>query len=191
MEAGAAHFPYPSGLEPCPYLPAAAADLTAACLEPAGRERGAAFYRLALAYAQSLWLQGFPARALLLINRAMGCAVNAHDSVLDAHPLPYQAAAWLLVHHRERQFIGNPRRHWQHLATRMVEPRRELRTWRAWACWHLACTAMPEMPGDAIQISREGVREPNPAEIHTNLVRLGLPGEVSLWQAALDICRSR
>ncbi len=191
METASAAPRHLADLTPCPFLPAAPEPLTAAHLAAAGMDRGGDFYMAALGYAQSLWLQGFPARALLLINRAMGCALEGTESLLTACPLPYRAAAWLLVHHRPGQFIGNPRRHWQHLATRMVEPRRELRTWRAWACWHMARAALPELPADEMQIARDGIREPDAAEIHYHLERLGHPGEVTHWHAALDICQFR
>ena len=178
-----------SALPPCPFLPVPERVLTAACLEPYGETRGSGFYLAALHYAQSLWLAGLPARALLLVNRALGCEFSGHEAVLAEWPLPYRAAAWLLRHRRPGQFIGNPRRHWQHLATRMSGPRAELRTWRAWACWRLACLALPELPADEDQIAREGVREPAEEEIAAHLERLGLPGEAQVWRAALEECQ--
>lgn len=181
------HLPH---LQPCPFLPPAAEPLTAACLSEAGTGRGAVFYLQALEYAQSLWLQGYPARALLLINRAFGCALDAADPVLARWPLPYRAVVWLLQQHKPDQFIGNPRRHWQHLATRMVEPRRELRTWRAWACWQFACVLMPHMPADELQLSRETIAEPTTGLIHKRLTSLGHPGEAALWREVLDFCQS-
>ncbi len=171
---------------PCPFLPVPDRMLTAACLHEFGQDRGADFYFAALSYAQSLWLQGFPARALLLVNRALGCELGGTEPVLAAWPLPYRAVTWLLRHRRTDQFIGNPRRHWQHLATRMSGPRAELRTWRAWACWSLARVVMPDLPADGEQIVREGVREPQEEELAAQLARLGLPGEVDEWRAARD-----
>lgn len=175
--------------EACPWLPQPEGGLSAAVMAECGPDRGARFYHAALNYAQNLWREGFPARAVLLLNRAMGCALSGHEPVLQAWPIPYMAAAWILKHHRQDDFIGNPRRHWQHLATRMVEPRRELRTWRAWACWHMACVAMPHLPADALQLSRESLIEPTPEAIESALEDLGLPGEAALWQAALVLCR--
>jgi hypothetical protein len=85
-------------------------------------------------------------------------------------------------HFREDQFVGNPRRHYQHLATRMVEPRKEQRLWRAWACWHLACrVGHPEWVADEKQIREEGVREPGREEIEAGLRRVGIAGEVEDW----------
>src|SRR5436190_2193468 len=183
-----AHQPH---LAPCPLLPVPHGPLTAACLAHLSSDRNTGFYEAALLYSQSLWLQGYPARAILLLNRAMGCDLTDAASVLSRWPLPYKAAAWMLRNHLPEHFVGNPRRHWQHLATRMVEPRKELRTWRAWACWRMACILLPEMPGDELQIAREGIREPSEEEIAGHLERLGLPGEVEIWQEALDYCSAR
>jgi hypothetical protein len=180
-----AHLPH---LAPCPFLPLAEISLTAASLAPLAGDRGTKFYEAALVYSQSLWLQGYPARAILLLNRAMGCDFTGGEPVLSRWPLPYKAAAWMLRNHLPEHFIGNPRRHWQHLATRMVEPRKELRTWRAWACWRMACLLFPDMPGDEVQIAKEGVREPTEEEIAGHLETFGIPGEVLVWQEALTYC---
>lgn len=176
------------GLEPCPLLPVPETPLTAESVATLASDRGGVFYHTALLYSQSLWLQGFPARAILLLNRAMGCDLTECGALLARWPLPYKAAAWMIRNHLPDQFIGNPRRHWQHLATRMVEPRRELRTWRAWACWRMACLILPDMPGDDLQIAREGVHEPAEEEIASHLERLGLPGELDVWRDALHYC---
>ncbi len=154
--------------------------------EGPGDDRGPAFYRMALHYAQSLWRQGFPARAILLLNRALGAELDGSEAVLRQWPLPYPAMAWLLRNHLPEQFIGNPRRHWQHLATRMSGPRAELRTWRAWACWRMACLALPDLPADEKQLAGEDVREPGEEEIAGHLERLGHPDEVALWREVLE-----
>ncbi len=168
----------------CPWLPPVEPPLTAACLRAFGKQdRGAEFYERALQYAQSLWMRGYPAQALLLVNRALGSAVEPTDAVLARWPLPYPAVVWLLRHHGAGQFIGNPRRHYQHLATRMVPPRQELRRWRAWACWQLACTLRPEFPADEQQLETEHLTEPSPQEIFHHLSQLGHPTEATDWQA--------
>ncbi|NNE90629.1 MAG: hypothetical protein HKN23_03195 [Verrucomicrobiales bacterium] len=147
-----------------------------------GKEnRGADFYRQALCCAQSLWLQGVPAQALLQLNRAFGSDLPAGEPVLQSHPLPYAAMAWIMQNREEDRFIGNPRRHFQHYATRMNEPRKELRTWRAWGCWAFACRIFPDFPADEKQIAGEGIVEPSADEIFRNLSQLGLPGEAALW----------
>lgn len=183
--AGAAAAP----VVPCPFLPLPDTLLTAACMTGPGGpgdDRGAGFYFRALEYAQSLWLQGFPARAILLLNRAMGADLQGNEPILQQWPLPYPAVGWLLQHHAPEHFLGNPRRHWQHLATRMSGPRAELRTWRAWACWRMACLALPDMPPDEKQLEEEGIREPGEEEIASNLDRLGYPGETALWRNVLE-----
>ncbi len=176
----------------CPYLPVPATALTAACLQPFGRtDRGPAFYETTLLYAQSHWLAGLPAQALLQVNRALGSAVAPKDEILQRWPLPYAAAAWLLRHHGEGQFIGNPRRHYQHLATRMVEPRKALRTWRAWACWEISRALLPDFPADEQQLQAEHIVEPTRDEIVRQLTTLGHPGEEALWKQVLHDCNAR
>jgi predicted metalloendopeptidase len=177
--------------KPCPFLPVPSEVLTAACLQPFGKyNRGAEFYEMALKYAQSHWLQGMPAQALLQVNRALGSAVAATDEVLQRWPLPYAAVVWLLGNHTPEQFIGNPRRHYQHLATRMVEPRKALRTWRAWACWHLARQVLPQFSADEEQLRTEQIVEPTPEEIHRQLATLGHAGEADGWLKLADLAGS-
>jgi hypothetical protein len=176
-------------LSACPHLPMVDAPLRAGSMRRFGRgdeNRGAEFYHAALETAQSLWLQGLPAQSLLQINRAMGADLGENEDVLIEWPMPYAAAAWVMSERGEEQFIGNPRRHYQHLATRMVEPRKELRSWRAWACWALACQIFPEMPADEEQIENEGVVEPAMDEIAECLDRLGLANEGAQWRQLLN-----
>jgi hypothetical protein len=148
-----------------------------------GDDRGGAFFDLALRCAQSLWQRGLPAQAVLLLNRAFSADLTGRETVLEEWPLPYAAMRWIMEQRREGQFIGNPRRHFQHLATRMVEPRRELRSWRAWACRAIACEVFPDAPEDKVQIEKEGVVEPSLSDILTELERFGLPGEAELWRS--------
>jgi predicted nucleic acid-binding protein len=61
----------------------------------------------------------------------------------------------------------------------MNEPRRELRRWRAWACWALTRRILPHLPGDP----RHAVEEPAAARIFAELAARGLPGESDLWLA--------
>jgi hypothetical protein len=152
-----------------------------------GKERGVPFVLTTLSYGQVLWRQGFPAQALLQINRAFSADVRGTEQALARWFPPYAAIAWILRHRPGGQFLGNPRRHYQHLATRMVEPRRDLRTWRAWACWAIARRILPadEFPADLDQINREGIREPEEIDVRASLARLGLPGEVENWNRVL------
>ncbi len=144
-----------------------------------------AFYEAALHYAQTHWLTGFPAKALLLVNRALSCYLP-EVSLLAKHQ-PYHAAAWILINRPEDRFIGNPRRHYQHLATRMVEPHKELRVWRAWACWYLAKELLleTEHPSDTFQIREEGIVEPRKQDIAKKLRELSPTDDLAAWEAAL------
>jgi hypothetical protein len=171
---------------PCPHLPIPEQAVTAAVMKRYGADRGPDFYLGALSCAQSLWLQGLPAQAILQLNRAFAAEVAPDDAVLREHPLPYAAMAWLLRHHQPGQFIGNPRRHFQHLATRMSGPRTEIRIWRAWACWWMTRVIDPSLPADEEQLAREPVREPSVAEITEGLQSHGHPAEVELWTSTLN-----
>lgn len=168
-------------LPPCPHLPPAPATMDAGVLGACGTERGPRFYLTALTYGQFLWQRARAARAVLCLDRAFGADLAPGDPVLAAWPLPYAAMAWLLRHTPPEIFLGNPRVHFQHLAARMNEPRREQRRWRAWACWALARSLRPEWPGDP----RHRVVEPAPAMIAAQLTAHGHPGEVLRWQAVL------
>lgn len=174
-------------LRACPFLPGVGEPLRAATMKQCGKERGDSFYLLALQCAQSLWLQGLPAQSILLLNRAFSANLKGGEEVLSAWPLPYKAIVWVMKHHREEDFIGNPRRHFQHLATRMVEPRKELRSRRAWACWWYACQLFPEMPADTLQIETEGIAEPSEEDISSGLKKWGIEGEFAMWRAASDV----
>lgn len=180
--------PMPFVNEPHPLLPPIDRVYRAEEINAFGKDRGPAFYETCHLYAQSLWQIGFPAKCILLLNRALSSPMPGSEPVLAKWPLPYQAMAWLLLHRPEGQFIGNPRRHWQHLATRMVEPNKELRTWRAWACWYLAKEILPEteFPGDLEQIREEGVVEPTYADIVQHLTRLSPADDLGQWQMALS-----
>lgn len=158
-----------------------------------GKDRGAAFYEMCHRYAQTLWVTGFPAKCILLLNRALSCTLAVSEPVMQRWPLPYQALAWLMIHRPADQFIGNPRRHWQHLATRMVEPNKALRTWRAWACWYLAKEILPEaaFPADLEQIRDEGVVEPTYADIVEHLSALSPADDLKRWQQALAWTREQ
>lgn len=173
---------------PHPYLPSIDRVYTPSDMDVFGKDRGPEFYETALQYAQSLWRLGFPAKSILLINRALASPLQTSEPALQRLPLPYQALAWLLIHRPSGQFIGNPRRHWQHLATRMVHPHKELRTWRAWACWYLAKELLPEeeFPADLRQVRTESVAEPTHAAIAMTLQRISPANDVALWESALD-----
>jgi GNAT superfamily N-acetyltransferase len=170
----------------CPFLPEPERDFKAADINAHGSNRDLAFYADALNYAQTLWLTGFPAKALLLINRALSCSLP--DVSLRVPYQPYDAIAWILVNRPEDRFIGNPRRHYQHLATRMVEPHKELRTWRAWACWHLSKNLLreDEFPHDAKQVREERIAKPRRHDIAAQLDALSPCDDRISWEHALE-----
>ena len=168
--------------EPCPYLPAVDRVWTA---EDMAQHRGSydvAFYVGALSFAQSLWLEGKPAQSLLQMNKALMADLRGDEAELAEWPLPYAAKVWVMQRAAGDEFLGNPVRHYQHLATRMSGPRSELRTWRAWACFHLAERALDqaENPRDERQIEKEGVVIQGWAEVLEQLEQQGLPGERKL-----------
>ena len=86
-------------------------------------------------------------------------------------PAPYQALVWYLHHRPSELFIGNPVRHFQHLASRMSGDHTELRSYRAWACFHLAEATLPrnQFPRDLIQLNDEGLKIPDLALIEKKL----------------------
>ena len=168
-------------LPPCPYLPPAPAAMDAGMLTAHGDARDAGFYRTALTYGQYLWQKGLVARAILKLNRGLGADLRGDEPVLRDWPLPYLALGWFLRNAPSDVFLGNPRVHYQHLADRMNEPRRDQRRWRAWACWALTRAVRPEFPGDPLH----EVEEPTLALVSSRLDTHGLPGETALWLAAL------
>lgn len=163
----------------CPLLPHPLAPMSWRDLEAARDE--ADLYLRCLRYAQQLWQDNLPARALLAVDRALYCDVPAGHAVLAEHPLPYATIRWMVAADCGETFTGNARVHYQHLADRVRGPREAIKRWRAWAGWSLARAARPELPGDP----RHKVQEPENAEIELGLRSHGLPGECELWLRAL------
>ena len=174
--------------DPCPFLPETDRVIRASEIAALGQDRGPGFYEASLRYGQSLWRTGLPAQALLQCNRALSTCLGKDEPVLQRWPLPYLPMVWLLVNRREGQFLGNPRRHFQHLATRMTEPHKKLRAWRAWACWYLSKRVLPEdeFPADWKQIRSEGVVEPVFAQISERLRVLSPADDGLAWRKALE-----
>lgn len=172
---------------PCPYLPSVDRFLTAEWTRAHRGKRDTGFYRAALEYGQSLWMAGKPAQAILQLNKAWSAELEVGEAVLDEWPLPYRALLWMLLRAPEGRFLGNPVRHFQHLATRVRGEGAELRSWRAWACFHLSCQVLAEgdFPPDALQIEKEGVVVPSANEVHEGLERMGFPGEARLVEVVL------
>lgn len=148
-----------------------------------GLDRGPAFYFTVLSYGHYLWQRGQAARAILCLDRAFGADLRGFggEPMLAQWPLPYAALAWLLGHISPGVFLGNPRVHYQHLAERMNEPRREQRRWRAWACWAITRRVLPDLPGDP----KCRGQEPGVKVIAARLALHGLPAEPESWRRAL------
>lgn len=127
-----------------------------------GAFRGEAFYLDALRYAQSQWQVGKPAQAILQINKALSADLRDDAEILNRWPWPYSALEWIIANAADGSngFVGNPVRHFQHLATRMSGARKEIRIERAWKCFHIARRVLQEkgdFPMDGRQMAREGV----------------------------------
>jgi hypothetical protein len=165
----------------CPYLPLVSQVLTAEHLSDLKDHRGEQFYAAALRYAHSLWLQGLPARTLLVLDRALGADLKGNEPELKSWPLPYAAVSWVITHAQPGQYLSNPRIHYQHLATRVRGPRAELRRWRAWACWSIARKQLPHLSPD----HKQQIQEPTNQEIADHLKKFGLPKEEQLWWNSL------
>ncbi len=103
---------------PCPFLPSCGRPLSWRDLNAHRDGQGPELYRLCLEYAQQLWLDGLPARALLAVDRALYCAVPTEAEVLREYPMPYRTVGWMVSQPAEG-FTGNARVHYQHLADRV------------------------------------------------------------------------
>ena len=143
---------------------------------------GIQFYMTALTYAQLLWEQNLPARALLAIDRALLTNLSGEEAELLIWPLPYRAMSWMVANYDEAAFVGNPRVHFQHLATRVKGDRKDQRKWRAWASWYIARQARPDLPRDA----KQGINEPSFDNIRIGLVTHGISGEVEIWRGVVQ-----
>ena len=144
--------------EACPFLPHANEPMSPSDSRAVRNSLDqSSYYLSALTCAQSLWLQGKPAQALLQLNHSLAVKLSKADTIKYQWPPPFQAIAWILSRRHETGFMGNPVRHYQHLASRMSGPNKELRTWRAWACFHLAQEILPAdlFPHDQSQIDKE------------------------------------
>ncbi len=166
---------------PCPWLPEVGETYGYQLTRRHGADKGAAFYQDALRYAQAQWMAGKPAQALLQLNKAWLAELAADDAVLVGFPPPYRALVWILRQAAggECGFLGNPVRHFQHLASRVSGPRAEIRSWRAWGCFHLAERHLGagKFPRDGVQLAREGLWIPGFQRACAEVGRLGWRGE--------------
>jgi hypothetical protein len=169
---------------PCPWLPEVSEIHDFTVTRRHGPDKGSAFCQDALKYAQSQWLSGKPAQAVLQLDKAWMADIPEGSPVLLAHPSPWRALRWILEIAADgtRGYLGNPVRHFQHLASRMSGPRAEIRSWRAWAAMHLAEKILGSagFPRDGRQIVREGLWIPGrEAAIHAIDLH-GWPGEAEI-----------
>jgi len=167
---------------PCPWLPEVGEAHDFTITRRHGDAKGAEFYLDALRFAQSQWVAGKPAQALLQINKSWMADLAAGDLVLNFHPSPYRALVWIMetASVMDCGYLGNPIRHFQHLASRMSGPRAEIRAWRAWLCFRLAEGILDptKFPRDGGQIAREGLWIPGFHRARNEVSRLGWPGEL-------------
>lgn len=176
-----------SAMPPCPHLPTVRRRWSPVALAGfRGRPLDGGFYCMALCCAQSRWIEGLPAQAILMIDRALLAEPGASAGMLSVVPLPYAGLAWILRHAPASGFLGNPRRHFQHLATRMGwGGLRDRRIARAWACWAISRAVLPDLPADERQLREEGVIEPTMEAVEAGLSAHGLAGEAGAWREAM------
>jgi hypothetical protein len=172
---------------PCPWLPEVAETHDFSLTRRHGDAKGAEFYLDALRYAQSQWISGKPAQAILQLNKSWSADLSGGEAVLLANPPPYRALAWILEKSTAENcgYLGNPVRHFQHLASRMSGPRAEIRSWRAWLCFHLAEEILDRsaFPRDGEQIAREGLWIPGRQRARDEISKRGWPGEARAFGA--------
>jgi hypothetical protein len=167
---------------PCPWLPAVSEIHDFSITRRHGGKKNAEFYLDALSYAQSQWMMGKPAQAILQLNKSWMADLIADDPVFLTSPPPYRALRWILKTAADGDcgYLGNPVRHFQHLASRMSGPRSEIRSWRAWLCFHLAEYLLDSarFPRDGEQIAREGLWIPNFQRACNEVSAKGWQGEI-------------
>ena len=115
----------------------------------------------------------------------MSADLSDSGEYLKRYPVPYASVKWILMDRPDKrgQFLANPRRHWQHYATRMSGPRATIRIWRSWACFAIASRVLPdsEFPKDTQQIEAEGIDIPDESKIEEMLYLIGFVGECEKW----------
>lgn len=166
---------------PCPWLPEIRELHDFTITRRHGHVKGADFYLDALRFAQSQWLAGKPAQAILQLNKSWMADLPHDDPVFQSHPPPYRALIWILEQASSGScgYLGNPVRHFQHLASRISGPRAEIRAWRAWLCFHLAEKILDRSayPRDGEQIAREGLWIPSLMRALNEVAEKGWLGE--------------
>ncbi len=159
---------------PCPHLPEINKSLPITHTRKYRTACDASYFNACIELAQSLWLCGSPAQSILQLDKSM---MAISDEGLIHYP--YHGILWIIENTPSDQFIGNPVRHFQHLASRMNHslPNADARVWRAWACLHLTEQLIDEIyPRDDRQIEKENLTIPT---IERTLEKLLLHGSIS------------
>lgn len=174
-------------MKPIPHLPDLVGEtkkMTPSWTRQWRDECGPNYFQACLEYAQYLWLKKLPAQAILQLNKSFMASIPEHSY----EKLPYRSVLYILTNSSDSGFLGNPVRHFQHLASRMPTNayQSELRTWRAWACFCIAVkTLCPKsFPSDVRQIETEKLIIPEPSEVLLKLQQIGLASE---WRIVADI----
>ena len=166
---------------PCPWLPEITQHHDFNTTRQHGNGREAGYYLDTLRYAQSQWTAGKPAQAILQLNKSWSADLAEGDPVLTWLPPPYRALVWIVEKSADGScgYLGNPVRHFQHLATRVSGARSEVRSARAWMCFHLTERVLKQrdFPRDGHQLFREGIRVPSLQQVYSWIERLGWVNE--------------
>lgn len=155
----------------CPHLPVPVGEMSYRDLRdvPEGDERERVLFEIACRYANYLWKEGLPARAILALCRALYLDPSRLPDDLRQ---PWDAYVWFIRHDPGTGFTGNPRISFIHQATRIGHSH-PLKRHRAWALWLLTRTYRPDFPPDP-QVHEE----PPPVETLVGyLNENGLPAE--------------
>lgn len=156
----------------CPHLPVPVSAMSYRNLrlhKGVSGESAQEFFQEACRYANYLWLQRLPARAILALCRA----VYVNPRLLERKTRqPYAAYSWMLRNAPADAFLGNPRFSFARQATRVPESQL-LKSRRAWALWYLTRQVRPDLPADP------NVPEypPEANELAAHLNEHGLHGE--------------
>jgi len=161
----------------CPHLPRLSPASPLPITHPKAYREACddAYFKACLELAQSLWCTGYPAQAILQLDKAFMAKLNAPTSNINS---VYLAICWIIQNSPSEQFLGNPVRHFQHLATRMNmnQPNAKIRIWRAWACLHLTEKLFPYPAEiylrDEAQITKENINIPTTQETLHQLTTL-------------------
>ncbi|MGJ8656029.1 MAG: hypothetical protein ACSHX6_06235 [Akkermansiaceae bacterium] len=175
---------------PCPQLPTITTPLPITHTREHRETCGPDYFTACLELAQSLWRTGSPAQAILQLDKSF-MASTPENLPPENLPKAYIAILWIIQNTPADQFLGNPVRHFQHLATRMnmTQPNAKLRIWRAWACLHLTEKLYPNPaqihPRDTHQIQKENLTIPTPDQTLDQITTLSTIQESVLLENLL------